>query len=95
MFSTLSKTNFSVSDTLILSSADVFNLDQSKTLSFGKELMHIQDTLFSVIDHMITDPQKSLCHIIDRIKRLVGPLTSGKFTNSLGLCQGLIILHMH
>ena len=38
-FSTLLKTNFYVWAIFILSSADAFNLDQSKILSFGKELM--------------------------------------------------------
>ena len=38
MFSTLPKTNFNFSVTLILSSAYAFNLDKSKILSFGKEL---------------------------------------------------------
>ena len=38
MFSTLSKTNFNFSARFILSSASAFNLDQSKILSFGKEL---------------------------------------------------------
>ena len=37
MFSSLSKTNFSFSVTFILSSASAFNLDQTKTLSLGKE----------------------------------------------------------
>ena len=38
MFSTLSKINFNLSFTFILSSANAFNLDQSKILSFGKGL---------------------------------------------------------
>ena len=38
MFSTLSKTNFKFSVTFILSPANAFNFDQSKILSFGKEL---------------------------------------------------------
>ena len=38
MFSTLPKTNFNFSLPFILSSANAFNLDQSKILSFGKEL---------------------------------------------------------
>ena len=37
MFSTLLKTNFNFSVTFILSSANAFNLNQSKNLSFGKE----------------------------------------------------------
>ena len=39
LFSTLSKTNFKFLFTFILSPADAFNLDQSKILSFGKELI--------------------------------------------------------
>ena len=38
MFSTLPKTNSSFSVTYILSSANAFNLEQSKILSCGKEL---------------------------------------------------------
>ena len=38
MFSTLPKTNFGFSITFIISSASAFNLDQSKNLSFGREL---------------------------------------------------------
>ena len=38
MFSTLPKRNFNLSFTLILSSANTFDLDWSKILSFGKEL---------------------------------------------------------
>ena len=41
MFSTLPKTNFTFSFGFILSSANAFNLDQSKILLFGKELSHI------------------------------------------------------
>ena len=38
MFSTLPKLNFNCTVTFILSSANAFNLDQSKILSFGNEL---------------------------------------------------------
>ena len=38
MFSTLPKTNFNISTTFILSSANAFNLNRSKISSFGKEL---------------------------------------------------------
>ena len=38
MFSTLPKPNLNISFTFILSSANAFNLDQSKILSFGIEL---------------------------------------------------------
>ena len=37
MFSTLSKTKIIILSTVILSSANAFNLDQSKSLLFGKE----------------------------------------------------------
>ena len=40
MFSTHSKKNFCFSGSFILLSAYAFNLDQSKKLSFGKELRH-------------------------------------------------------
>ena len=39
-FSTLPKTNFNFSVTFILSSENVFNLDQSKNMLFGNELTH-------------------------------------------------------
>ena len=47
MFSTLPKTNFSFFFTFILSSANAFNLDQSKNMSFGKEskVMHANEML--------------------------------------------------
>ena len=46
MFSTLPKPIFNTSFTFILSSANTFNLDQSKILSFGKELTHYQTKNF-------------------------------------------------
>ena len=42
MFSTLRKINFKFSVTFILSSADAFNLDKPKILSFGNELNAFQ-----------------------------------------------------
>ena len=39
MFSTLHKTNFKFSVTFILSSANAFNLDKPKMLSYGNELI--------------------------------------------------------
>ena len=42
MFSLLSKTNFNFTVTFILLSSNVFNLDQSKILSFGIELKNAQ-----------------------------------------------------
>ena len=41
MFYTYSKKNSCFQITIILSSANAFNLDQSKNLSFGKELKEI------------------------------------------------------
>ena len=41
MFSTLPNTNFNFLVTFILSSAKALNLDQSKTLLFGKELNNL------------------------------------------------------
>ena len=51
MLSTLPECNFSFSFTFILWSANAFNLDQSKILSFGKELTlyHTISKLFSTI----------------------------------------------
>ena len=40
VFSSLPKTYFDTSITFILSSANAFNLDQSKNLLFGEELSH-------------------------------------------------------
>ena len=55
----LTKTNFNFSVTFILSSGNPLNLDQSKILSFGKELMHLHDALdqarYQLI--MVTHPQ--------------------------------------
>ena len=42
MFSTLAKTSFNFSNKFILSSANAFNLDQSKILSYGEELIEKQ-----------------------------------------------------
>ena len=41
MFSTLPNTNFKFSAKSILSSANAFNLNQSKNLLFGKELNNV------------------------------------------------------
>ena len=41
MFSPLPKTSFDFLFKFILSSANAFNMDQSKILSLGKELSHI------------------------------------------------------
>ena len=43
MFSTHPKTNFNFSVTFILPSANDFNLDQSKNLLFGKDLIYRQN----------------------------------------------------
>ena len=57
MFSTLPKTNFNFSVAFNLSSANAFNLDQSKILLCGKELndvkQHSQNIAFVVHFHPI------------------------------------------
>ena len=47
MFSTHPKINFNFSVTFILSSANAFNLDQLKYLSFGKVLKNKQTTNYN------------------------------------------------
>ena len=50
MFSTLPKSNFNFWFTFILSSANAFNFDQSKILSFGKELTEMgQVTIYPLL----------------------------------------------
>ena len=51
MFSTLPKPNFNFWVTSILSSANAFNLDSSKILSFGKELKYKFTYLVSTLYH--------------------------------------------
>ena len=53
MFSSLAKTNFDISVTAILLSANGFNLDLSEILSFGKEL-----TLYYIIP-TFNDPEEN------------------------------------
>ena len=58
MFSTLQKTNFKLSITFILSSANAFNLDQFKILSFGNGVTPSQTTdlrLFSRLKEFADD----------------------------------------
>ena len=45
MFSILPISNFKFLESFILSSADAFNLDQSRILSFGKELSNYKTIL--------------------------------------------------
>ena len=54
MFSTLTITNFNFSVSFILSTANAFNLDQSKILSFGKELNMNQMTGFALFQLYIS-----------------------------------------
>ena len=49
MFFTLPKTTFNISVTFVLLSANAFNLDQSKILMFGKELMTLRKIAFENI----------------------------------------------
>ena len=51
MFSILPKTNFNFSAKFDLSSANTFNLDQSKNLSFGKELNN--DSVFFTEENVV------------------------------------------
>ena len=51
MFSTLPKRNFNFSVAFILLSARSFNLDQSKNLSFGKELTNGRCICYMLDDH--------------------------------------------
>ena len=53
MFSTHPKTNFNFSTTFNLSFGNAFNLDQSKILSFGKELNKYHTILTSNLHHTI------------------------------------------
>ena len=46
VFFTCPKTNFNFSPTFMLSSANAFNLDQYKNLSFSKELMLMHDAFY-------------------------------------------------
>ena len=52
--STLAKTKFMFSVTYILSSAKVFNLGQSKILTFGKELTHYETTKILALSKLKT-----------------------------------------
>ena len=56
-----SQNKFQFSAKFNLSSANAFNLDQSKNLSLGKELMHLQ----TVLTHAFAD---NLLHVIDNKK---------------------------
>ena len=63
MFSTLPMTNFNFSVTFILSSANAFNLDHSKFFLYGKEGMHLCDTLYQAYHYIVflyTEPKKKL-----------------------------------
>ena len=50
MFSTLPETNFNYSVTLNLSSANAFNLNQSKNLTLGKELNKIIKSFLKTLE---------------------------------------------
>ena len=55
MFSTLPRKKFNFSVTFILSSASVFNLDQSKNLLFGKEL-YLNPTFNNLVETAFQKP---------------------------------------
>ena len=66
MFSALPKRNFNVSVTFILSSANALKLDQSKILSFGKEIIQKSAYLFTKLTNgLTTEMEKALEHILE------------------------------
>ena len=62
MFSTLPRTNFNFSITLILLSANAFDLDQSKILSFGNGLKDISRSLANGNIKHLSDPLYQHCY---------------------------------
>ena len=90
MFSTIPKTKFIFSVTLIVMSADILNLDQSKNLSFGKELKKTLPmftfNLESAVDFILEEFK-----LLWVTKSCVSPLFVGSMlseTNyTLGSCQ--------
>ena len=79
MFSTLPKTNFSLSVTFILSSANAFDLDQSNMSSFGKELSLYHTTILlkgTKFKAFAADDKLNVAQIIisvfDRVENIVG-----------------------
>ena len=65
MFSTCPNTNFNFSVTCILSSANAFNLNQSKKLSFDKELRRFagskDQTRLNMHSDLQSTPSSSCC----------------------------------
>ena len=51
-----SQSKFNFSAKFNLSSANAFNLDQPKILSFGQELMHLSDALHRARRHPVMEP---------------------------------------
>ena len=79
MFSTLSKTKFAISATFELSSANAFNLDKSKCLSSGKELIEIlryaKDISKAKISMRISMRELLRVTLIDIMYRCIKPFT--------------------
>ena len=68
MVSTLRKTNFKFSVGFMLSSANAFNLEQSKNLSFGKEIMDIMlEELHDDSPGKIYGDKTPFCHSVAQI----------------------------
>ena len=88
MFSTLSKTEIIILSTLILLSANAYNLDQSKSLLFGKEL-NIQRTVKKYY-HLKTTSKRTgrhifLCKILwEKKRKQVNALFHSEFVK--GIC---------
>ena len=69
MFSTLRKPNFNVSFSFTLSSANPFNLHQSKDLSFGKELTQhflpfFHNIFYPMKDKFIASSKSNLSYLL-------------------------------
>ena len=73
MFSTLLKTNFSLGVTFILLSANGFDLEKSKILSFSKALPHYHTTIFETGPYR---KQKRYAedkiHLTEKVKFMLG-----------------------
>ena len=80
MFSTVPEANFNFLFTIILLSANAFNLDKSKFLSFGKELTLSQTTKFRLF-------QNELKTLWEKKKLLV----MSNFSLSHNIFKGLVL----
>ena len=87
MFSTLPKTNFNFSVAFNLSSANAFNLDQSKILLCGKELRLEKH---SIILNKIENA--TLFLLVEMAKKLflLAPLAKGQQAIVMALCWSFV-----